>query len=157
VVAGRLNRMMLEDMQVDQYFTLVYAEIDLETGLVWLVQAGHPHPAILRKNGPVEYLGQGGLPVGLIPDAQYQRIEAQLHPGDRLFLMSDGVTECPSPAGDELGEAGLTRLLLRHAELDDSALLEALIWDLTAYFGGDEFPDDVSGLLFQFAGRPTTR
>ena len=152
IVASRLNRMMLEDMQVDQYFTLVYAEVDLVTGHVRLVQAGHPHPAILRRAGEVEYLGQGGMPVGMIPDAQYDRIEAQLHPGDRLFLMSDGFTECPAPDGQELGEAGLTRLLQRHAALDDPALLEALIWDLGAHFGGDEFPDDVSGLLFRFSG-----
>jgi phosphoserine phosphatase RsbU/P len=156
MVAYRLNRMMLEDMQVDQYFTMAYAEVNLETGRVWLVQAGHPHPAILRQDGQVEYLGQGGLPVGLLPDARYERIEAQLRPGDRLFLMSDGLTECPSPAGDELGEAGLTRLLTRHERLDDSALLEALIWDLTEHYGGDEFPDDVSGTLFQFSGRLKT-
>ena len=157
MVAFRMNRLMLEDMQVDQYFTMAYAEVDLETGRVWLVQAGHPHPAILRQDGQVEYLGQGGLPIGLMPDARYERIEAQLRPGDRLFLMSDGVTECPSPDGEELGEAGLTRLLVRHERLDDPALLEALIWDLSAHYGGDEFPDDVSGILFQFAGRPSTR
>ena len=156
IVASRLNRMMLEDMQVDQYFTLVYAEVDLGTGHVRLVQAGHPHPAILRHDGEVEYLGQGGMPVGMIPDAQYDRIEAQLHPGDRLFLMSDGFTECPAPDGQELGEAGVTRLLQRHAALDDPALLEALVWDLGVHFGGDEFPDDVSGLLFRFSGIKAT-
>ncbi len=153
MVAYRMNRMMLEDMQVDQYFTMVYAEVDLETGRVSLVQAGHPHPAILRQDGQIEYLGRGGLPIGLVPDARYERIEAQLRPGDRLFLMSDGVTECPTPDGDELGEAGLARLLDRYGPLDDSALLEALIWDLSTHFGGDEFPDDVSGILFRFTGR----
>lgn len=154
IVAWRMNRVMLDDMQVDQYFTMVYAEVELETGRVLLVQAGHPHPAILRKDGRVDYLGQGGLPIGLLPDAEYDRIEAQLHPGDRLFLMSDGITECPSPTGEELGEAGLARLLAQSGQLDDSALLEALIWDLSEHFGGDEFPDDVSGILFRFAGRP---
>jgi len=154
MVAYRMNRMMLQDMQVDQYFTMIYAEVDLETGRVSLVQAGHPHPAILRQDGQVEFLGDGGLPIGLVPDARYERIEAQLHPGDRLFLMSDGITECPSPTGEELGEAGLTRLLSRYEQLDDSALLEALIWDLSEHFGGDDFPDDVSGILFRFAGRP---
>ena len=153
MVAYRMNRMMLQDMQVDQYFTMIYAEVDLETGRVSLVQAGHPHPAILRQDGQVEFLGHGGLPIGLVPDARYERIEAQLYPGDRLFLMSDGITECPSPTGEELGEAGLTRLLSRYDQLDDSALLEALIWDLSEHFGGDDFPDDVSGILFRFAGR----
>jgi predicted DNA-binding WGR domain protein len=44
--------------------TLAYAEVDLDNGKFNLVQAGHPHPAILRAGGQVEYLGNGGLPIG---------------------------------------------------------------------------------------------
>ena len=55
---------MLEELKVDQYFTLIYAEIDLENGMGRLVQAGHPHPLLLRAGGEVEVLGQGGMPVG---------------------------------------------------------------------------------------------
>ena len=58
-----------------------------------MVQAGHPHPAIQRADGRIEYLGQGGLPIGLFDDAAYQSFETRLQSGDRLFLMSDGVTE----------------------------------------------------------------
>jgi sigma-B regulation protein RsbU (phosphoserine phosphatase) len=140
-------------MRVDQYVTVAYAEIDLETGRVLLTQAGHPHPQVLRRDGQVDRLGEGGLPVGLIGDAGYDRVETVLHPGDRLFLMSDGVTECPSPEGVELGDEGLRAFLIRNRALGDSAMLEALIWDLAAYAGTDEFPDDVSGVLFRFDGR----
>lgn len=153
-VAARLNRMMLEDLQVDQYFTLAYAEVDLETGWLSLVQAGHPHPMILRKNGIVEELGKGGLPIGLIDGASYNQTSAQLSPGDRLFLMSDGVTECPSPDGEELGTEGLRALLLQNAVLPSADLLEALVWDLNSHAGGADFPDDVSGILFDFRGPP---
>jgi sigma-B regulation protein RsbU (phosphoserine phosphatase) len=117
MVAVRFNRMMLETMQVDQYFTMAYAEVDLHTGKVSLVQAGHPPPAILRVDGRVEFIGQGGLPIGLIEGASYDRIETCLDPGDRLFLVSDGVTECTNPQGEELGEEGLRRLLMRNATL----------------------------------------
>lgn len=154
VVAARLNRMMFEDIKVEQYFTLAYADIDLETGRVHLVQAGHPHPAIIRASGAVEYIGDGGMPIGLIPDATYERVEAVLSPGDRMFLVSDGVTECPSPDGIELGEEGLTRILLANKSMSNAALIEALIWDLSSYFGGEDFPDDVSGALFLLKGPP---
>lgn len=153
-VAARLNRMMLEDLQVDQYLTLAYAEVDLETGWLSLVQAGHPHPMILRKNGIVEELGDGGLPIGLIDGASYNQTSAQLSPGDRLFLMSDGVTECPSPDGEELGTEGLRALLLQNAVLPSADLLEALVWDLNSHAGGADFPDDVSGILFDYRGPP---
>lgn len=151
-VAARLNQMMFEDIQVDQYFTLAYAEVDLLTGKCDLVQAGHPYPAILRAGGQVDHVGAGGLPIGLIADATYDRTEARLFPGDRLFLMSDGVTECPSPEGEELGDEGLTRILQRNRKAQNGALLDALIKDLSLYFGGEDFPDDVSATLLHYRG-----
>ena len=151
-VAARFNRTMLDEIQVDQYFTMAYAEVELATGRVSLVQAGHPYPMILRRNGTIERLGHGGIPIGLLPDTQHDRIDARLHPGDRLFLLSDGLTECPSPDGEELGEDGLEQLLFRNRHLESSALLDALIWDLASHMGSEDFPDDVSGLLFDYRG-----
>lgn len=151
LVAARLNRLMIEDLQVDQYFTMAYAEVDLATGQVGLVQAGHPHPVILRRDGQVEDLGNGGLPIGLIEGAGYERISARLAPGDRLFLVSDGVTECPGETGD-LGEEGLRLILSRNAGLASPDLLEALMWELNRFSGGRDLPDDVSGLMFDYLG-----
>lgn len=143
--------MMLEDVQVEQYFTMVYAELDLVSGQLCLVQAGHPHPIVLRRSGTIEPLGQGGLPIGLIPGATYQSVSTVLLPGDRLVLVSDGVTECPGPSGD-LGEEGLAALLRKSAPLQGNALLESLIWDLSVHADGGDFPDDVSCLLFDYIG-----
>lgn len=149
-VATRFNAMMLDDLQVDQYFTMVYAEVDLDTGELDLVQAGHPHPMVLRTDGRVELLGQGGLPVGLLHDAVYERVETRLLPGDRLFLLSDGVTECPDAEGNELGEDGLARLLRANAGLRSEELMEALVWNLHERMGGADFRDDVSGVMFDY-------
>ncbi len=148
VVASRFNRMMLDEFQVDLYFTLAYADVDLHSGRVTLVQAGHPHPMILRASGGVEAIGQGGLPIGLIPGAVYDRVEAQLRSGDRLFLVSDGVTECAAPDGVEFGADRLEQFLSGHAHLPNAALLEALAWSLAEHCGKDVFADDVSGVLF---------
>ena len=151
-VAFRLNRLMIEDVQVDQYFTMAYAEIDLRSGQVKLVQAGHPHPLLIRKDGQMLSLGVGGLPIGLIPGATYDAMTTVLSPGDRLFLVSDGVTECPDPLGNELGTDGMITLLAQSVHLASPNLLEALMWDLANFFVGNDFPDDVSGLMFDYRG-----
>lgn len=156
MVAHRFNRMMFSAFPVDQYFTMAYAEVDMTSGRVALVQAGHPHPVILRQDGSVEFLGRGGLPVGLIPTARYDRVEAFLRAGDRLLLISDGVTECPSVAGD-LGETGLADFLTAHHLLDDAALFKALVWALARHHGSEDFPDDVSGVMFRYRGTSCPR
>lgn len=152
MVAHRLNRMMTEGFAVDQYFTMAYAEIDLFTGQVRLVQAGHPHPLVMRARGGIEQVGAGGMPIGLIAGCSYDRITFSLAAGDRLFLMSDGITECPDPEGIELGTEGLIAFLNKSRQLTSTALLESLIWDLTDYAGQTDFPDDVSGILFDYRG-----
>ena len=152
IVAARLNRLMIEELKVEQYFTMAYAEVDLDSGRLWLVQAGHPHPMILCATGEIKTLGAGGLPIGLIAGAEYHRVEAALLPGDRLVLLSDGVTECPDPLGTELGEAGLAQMLQEARELDSLALLDAVVDNLVQFHGGADFPDDVSGIVFDFKG-----
>ena len=147
-VAERFNRLMLEEIQAEQYFTMVFAVIDRVSGLASLVQAGHPHPMLIRRTGEVVQLGDGGLPIGLIPDAAYERFDVTMRPGDRLVLVSDGLTECPLPDGEDFGVEGLTESLKKSAHLSGADLLEALVWDLTLQSGSDSFPDDISGVVF---------
>lgn len=149
-VAEHLNRLFLEDIDTEHYFTLLLAVVSLDTGVIRFVQAGHPHPVIQRADGRVESIGDGGLPVGLIPGASYEAGAAQLHPGDRLLLTSDGINECPAPSGDMLGEDGLCRIMVDNAAIRGQAFFEALLEDLTAFAGSADFPDDISGVLFEY-------
>lgn len=145
-VAARLNTLMAEEFGVEQYFTLIWAEMDLGSGHVALVQAGHPHPLILRAGGGVEVVGLGGFPIGLLPEAGWSPVELVLNPGDRLLIPSDGLTECPGPDG-ELGLSGLSRLLRRSGDLEGRAALAAIESAILSYAGG-EVPDDLSAILF---------
>lgn len=150
-LASYLNALVLEEMQTESYFTLIYADIDLISGKVALVQAGHPHPAVMREDGQIEFLGQGGLPVGLFAGASYETVTAQLNPGDRLFLGSDGITEAAQADGRQLGEEGLAGLLGAVRQHRAGQLLDALYWQLQ-HFTGDSLADDVSAALFEFDG-----
>jgi sigma-B regulation protein RsbU (phosphoserine phosphatase) len=152
-VADRFNRLMLEEIQAEQYFTMVFAVADRRQGKLSLVQAGHPHPYLMRPSGEVVRLGQGGMPVGLVPGAVYDRAEIAIRPGDRVILVSDGFTECPMPDGTDFGEDRLCDSLRRSAALSGGDLLEALVWDLTRAAGTDSFPDDVSAVVLDLPGQ----
>ncbi len=150
-LAAYLNEIVLLEMQTESYFTLIYADIDLISGKVNLVQAGHPHPAVLRADGTVDSLGNGGLPVGLIEGARYETITTTLSPGDRLFMVSDGVTEAADAAGALLDDEGFADMIRAKPHLRGLAMLEAIQWDLADYTYG-EMADDVSAVLFEFNG-----
>ena len=79
-------------------------------------------------------------------------IEAQLEPGDRILLLSDGVTECPNPDGDMLQESGLSDMMRELSDVTGPPFFEALLWRLTEFAGESTFPDDVSGILFEYHG-----
>lgn len=151
-VAAAMNALMLTEIQTERYATLAYAEIDRSTGHMRLVQAGHPHPLIQHVSGEISPIGEGGLPVGLLEGAKYTGFEAQLQPGERLLMVSDGITECPDPQGRQLGHEGLERILGRLTRLRGAALLDALIRELAHWHGSEDFPDDVSCALFEYSG-----
>ncbi|MGR3542490.1 MAG: PP2C family protein-serine/threonine phosphatase, partial [Hasllibacter sp.] len=145
-VAARLNTLTLEEMRTDLYFTLFYGDLDLATGRLDFVQAGHPPP--LHVHGrTARFLGRGGMPVGLIDDAFYSRESLVMRPGHRLLVYSDGITECEGPDG-MLGEGGLRRLALAGA--DD--LIGALGRGLRRHAAGAPPQDDVSALLLEWRG-----
>lgn len=147
-----MNNLVLNEMETEHYFTLLLANVDLMTGQVVIGQAGHPHPLVQRADGGIEQDGPGGFPVGLLPEAVFSQFEIQLNPGDRLLILSDGVTECPDPSGELLGEDGLEAVARSLKDTHGPAMLEALVWKLSEYAGDQDFPDDVSAILLKFKG-----
>ena len=110
-VAARLNNQFESNDDSMLYFTMIYGVLNTRTGIGTLCQAGHPYPMICRSDGSVQRLGAGGFPIGLMPDATYEQVEFQLHPGDRLLLYSDGITECINPDKEAFGEERLAECL----------------------------------------------
>lgn len=151
-VAASLNELLLRDMDTDLYFTMCLAEIDMRSGAVRLVQAGHPNPAVQRASGEIEFVSGGGLPIGLIANATYDVQRIQLNPGDRLLIYSDGMTECEGPDGRLLEEGGLARLLEKQRDLDGYDFLDTIVANLEEFAGTSEFNDDISGVFLQFDG-----
>ncbi|WP_425471851.1 PP2C family protein-serine/threonine phosphatase [Ruegeria sediminis] len=153
-VAATLNARLIADTGIEEYFTMVYAVVDLRNGHLRMVQAGHPHPLVLRRDGSAEFLGEGGVPIGLLPDVTYQRVETYLQPGDRLLLYSDGFSECRQPDGEMLDPEGLLQLV-RQCDKDRGGqeFLDDLFWRLTQVMAPEQgFEDDVSAVFFEYDG-----
>jgi sigma-B regulation protein RsbU (phosphoserine phosphatase) len=144
-----LNRLILDDMETEHYFTALLADACLQTGRVTVAQAGHPCPLVQRADGSVEFVGDGGLPVGLIQEAVYQEFEVILNPGDRLMIYSDGIVECADPQARFLGEAGLARMMRRLRHVRGPECLDSVTAALSDHAGSTAFGDDVSAVLME--------
>ncbi len=149
LAVGRLNELILGEIETEHYFTICLAHMDIATGDATFCQAGHPHPAVQRVDGSVEFVGDGGLPVGLIADASYSVTRINLGQGDRVLLYSDGITECENPKGNFFDEEGLTDALANSASNPKQAFFDILIERLERFAEQAEFGDDVSAALFE--------
>jgi sigma-B regulation protein RsbU (phosphoserine phosphatase) len=151
-VAKTLNEQFQVTATDSIYFTMFYGVLNVNTGVADVVQAGHTSPILLHSDGSLEVLSDGDPPVGLISDIPYHDQQVRFRPGDRLFVYSDGISECEDGAGLHFGETRLSSLLRdsRHLPLADS--LRMLEHDLRAWRGQGNvgFLDDVSMLALQY-------
>ncbi len=154
-ILHQLNALMIEELRTDTYFTMIYADMDVVSGHVRLVQAGHPHPVLQRADGSLERIGAGGLPVGVFAHAEFEEIEFSLRPGDRLFISSDGLTDSENARGEPLGDEGLQAILRTNAMLRGNALLESICWSAANYAAGKR-NDDISAVLVEHLGQGHT-
>ena len=92
------------------------------------------------------------LAIGLVDEAQFDLVEDRLNPGDRLLLMSDGVTECLDENGTMMTEEEVIRLIADLRETEGTGFLESLVWTLSQRRGEARFDDDVSAILLEYPG-----
>ncbi len=110
-----LNAFVCSRTPAEKYVTLValrYVQSDASVAHVELINAGHVAPVILRADGQVEVIEEGDMPVGLFEFAQFHVIHLTLSPGDRMVLLTDGITEAEAGDGDQFGMDRLQEPLL---------------------------------------------
>ena len=126
VVSG-VNRDACRTSSLGPLASLFLAKLDPITGVLNYCSAGHPPALLLRANGQLELLTEGGLLVGVLPEAEYFSGSCVLRTGDTLLVYSDGITESLNRAGEEFGNARLEKQLRgSHTGSADSALFSVL-------------------------------
>ena len=140
-VLARVNELLCADIPAYMFVTCLVLVVDLETGAVVLANAGHNLP-FLRGSAGVRELRATGMPLGLMPDAQYDELHDVLDPGEVLLLYSDGITEQHDDHGEMFG-FGRTRALVA-AATGGSQLVDACVTALNRFSGENEQEDDVT-------------
>jgi anti-sigma regulatory factor (Ser/Thr protein kinase) len=141
------NNLLCPDIPPNMYVTCLYAILDPGTGKLVYANAGHP-PAYQRSPEQVTELRARGMPLGLIPEMEYEEMEATLAPGDSVFFYSDGLIEAHNPHEDMFGFPLLRQVLTQNQCNED--LVQCLLGELDDFTGPDwEQEDDVTFLTLQ--------
>ena len=149
-----MDGVVSEQFGGEKFVTAQLATLNLDTGVLEWVNAGHPAPLLVRGNKAVRFLAnEPALPVGFGEGTPPVSSE-QLEPGDRLLFFSDGVVEHRSDGGEMFGEDRLAEHLLRHLSehLPTPEVLRRLNRDLLEIVGEGGPSDDATLVLVHWVG-----
>ena len=149
VVCTKLNKFLCANIASGKFVTFFYAVLDADARTLTYENAGHSPGLLLRSNGTTETLRGGGAVLGALPDWTYQDYTAQLQPGDRLLLSTDGITEAENAKLEEFGD----ERLLEAARARNGTALEiqrTIMQQVTAFCGGN-FRDDATLLVLRIS------
>jgi sigma-B regulation protein RsbU (phosphoserine phosphatase) len=124
IVAG-VNRDVCLMASMVPLASLFVAKLDPISGRLEYCSAGHPPALLLRANGEVELLSEGGLLLGVVAAAPYVRGSVELGPGDVLLAYSDGVLESLNKSEEEFGRGRLEQQLRRATITSGSSRAES--------------------------------
>jgi sigma-B regulation protein RsbU (phosphoserine phosphatase) len=143
-IVAAVNRFFTHKHIGEKYATVIIARVRRDGELEY-VNCGHV-PPLLVCNREVIRPSHGNLPVGLLADATYESDRYNMHPGDRLVLVTDGVTEAENARGDFFDNERLEAVAAKSGSLED-------IFAAVANFcGGTPLNDDCTVVELLYTG-----
>ena len=154
-VLGLLNRVLFRTGGKRAFMTLFYGILDLETGALEYAGAAHPYPLLRRREGAIEELGEGSMPLGLKKDGRWRSRRTTIEPGDLLVLYSDGI---PEAAGGVDGDTfGFERLKGQLAQPESPQLIhDRILRAVERHLGELPINDDLTLVVLDRAPAPVT-
>jgi len=140
----KVNRLLYESTDTGKFVTAFYGVLDVKNRVFTFSNAGHNPPLLLRANGSVEWLSEGGLALGILTDAAYEERPVPLATGDVLVLYTDGVTEASNATGEQYGVNRLEDLVRARATESARAIVEAIVEEVEAFTGDLHLNDDLT-------------
>jgi phosphoserine phosphatase RsbU/P len=145
-LAARINSLLVETTPDNKFVTAAFLVWNTETKEITTLSAGHEPLALIRPDGTITYLSQGGMILGLFPDVVYESQTLMLNKGDCLCLYTDGITDRTDSRGKRFGFGRFEKLLretIGSTKKVTAAMVVQNIFRRLATFAEDEpAPDD---------------
>jgi sigma-B regulation protein RsbU (phosphoserine phosphatase) len=146
----RLNKIIHESILTSRFVSMFYGELEVNGNFLY-VNAGHPPPFHLGAGGEVAFLEAGGVVLGPLADASYERGFVAVGPGDLLVLYTDGIIEArPRGGGGEYGVDRLVEVVRRFRLKPAQEIVEAVFADVSRFCDGAAPSDDRTVVVVRY-------
>ena len=153
-VASRMNRELSRDNDRMLFVTAIVGSLDIATGRVTFVDAGHNPAVVIDPSGRMTVpAASKGVAFGVVEDFVYTPAQHALEPGATLLLYTDGATDARNIGGEMFGEARLTAAIAAGARLAPAKLIEAITGAVDQFVAGAPPEDDLTLLAIAWRGR----
>jgi phosphoserine phosphatase RsbU/P len=145
------NNQLYESTSSEKFATLFLAIIDVSNNTIRYSSAGHDYPFIMRKNGHIERLESGGLPLGMMDGMEYEEGFIELNQDEFLFVYSDGVTDVCNIHEEMFGEERLIKILKNSLVNGDTpeTLINNVVESCKKHCGKAKLFDDITALAIK--------
>lgn len=148
-VAVRANNQLCYKNESGMFVTAFICVLDVRSGEVQFVNAGHNCPFVQKQDGAFEmFRAKANLVFGLMEDVPYREQTLTLNPGDSIYLYTDGVTEALNPEQELFGDGRLYEILNRHRAQagEPETFVQAIYREVQAFADGEPQADDITML-----------
>jgi serine phosphatase RsbU (regulator of sigma subunit) len=146
-IASAANRFLCQKVMGEKYATLVICRLT-KTGDFEYVNCGHVPPVFVSA-GECKRLRDTNLPIGLLEDTSFASSSTKMSPGDRVVIVTDGVTEAENEAGDFYGDDRLEQASVAQ----DGPCFDHIFASVKAFAGNTQLSDDCTLLELAYRGR----
>lgn len=155
-IITKTNKQICKTNEQGFFVTLFLCVLELSTGKLVCVNAGHNPPLIKRSDGKFDYFScEPNLVVGAVSGVEYISCETKLNPADSIFLYTDGITEALNKDKEFYGEKRLLDKLNTIADISAENILNEIKSDVEEFSNGEPQADDITMLALQYKGSTT--
>ena len=152
-ILAQANSAICANNQADMFVTVWIGILEISTGKLTAANAGHEFPVLKRAGGKYElYKDHHGFVIGGMPGMKYRQYELQLHPGDRLFVYTDGVPEATDADSQLFGTDRMLSALNEKDAADPKEVVQVVHEAVDRFVKDAEQFDDMTMLCLDYNG-----
>jgi sigma-B regulation protein RsbU (phosphoserine phosphatase) len=149
-VLYEVNNELCKDNVKELFVGCLIGKLNIKTGKLCYVNAGHRKPLIRQNDGDFEYLNEKpGLLLAGMENIQYEKHTLHLKPNDTLFLYTDGVTYANDGNDRYYGERNLQKILNQNKDNELNIIIKSVEEDISKFCNNKELSDDIAMFIIK--------